>query len=139
MHGLGGSHHGYYGCVTTGLGFRVTLDCGYILLVVQSGGWSHPGDYGHVTPGTVSVEGCHPRPWKWDPRSRVERVHSGYCGHVAPDAGSRRWSLPGDCTHGPQYRFWEVGSLGDCGHVTQSAVSREEADPGDCGLMTICI
>ena len=102
-------------------------------------GVESPGDCGHVIPGTVSVEGCQPRHWKCDPRSRVERVHRGYCGHVTPGAGSRRWSLPGDCTHVPQYRFWEVGSLGDCGHVTQSAVSREEADPGDCGLMTICI
>ena len=139
MHGLGRSHHGYYGCVTTGLGFGVTLDCGYVLLVVQSGGWSHPGDCGCVTPGTVSAEGCQPRHWKCDPRSRVERVHPGYCGHVMPGAGSLRWGLPGDCTHVPQYRFWEVGSLGDCGCVTQSAVSQEEANPGDCGLMTVCI
>ena len=156
MHGLGRSHHEYYGCVTTGLGFGVTLDCGYVLLVVQSGGWSHPGDCGHVTPDTVSAEGCHPRHWKCDPKSRVKRVHHGYCGHVTPGAGCRRWGhtgdfghvtpdagylrwgLPGDCTHVPQYRFWEVGSLGNCGHVTQSAVSGEEADPGDCGIMTIC-
>ena len=49
MHGLGGNHHGYYGCVATGLGFGVTLDCGYVLLVIWSGGWSHPGDCGCVT------------------------------------------------------------------------------------------
>ena len=58
---------------------------------------------------------------------------------MTPDARSLRWGLPGDCTHGPQYRFWEVGSLGDGGHVTQSAVSGEQTDPGDRGLMTICI
>ena len=139
MHGLGGSHHGYYGCVTTGLGFGVTLDCVYVLLVVWSGGVESPWRLWMCDPGTVSAEGCQPRHWNCDPRSRIERVHPGYCGHVMPGAGSLRWGLPGDCTHVPQYRFWEVGSLGDCGRVTQSEESGEEADSGDCGLMTIYI
>ena len=38
MHGLGGSIHGYYGYMTTGLGFGVTLNCEHVLLVVRSEG-----------------------------------------------------------------------------------------------------
>ena len=30
-----------------------------MIVVAESGGWGHPGDYGRVTPGTVSAEGCH--------------------------------------------------------------------------------
>ena len=100
--------------MTTDLGFRVTLDCGYVLLVVRSGGWSHPGDCGHVIPGIVSVEGCHLRHWKCDPRSRVKRVHPGYCENVTPGAGFRRW-----------------GHTGDFGHVTLDAGYLRWGLPGD--------
>ena len=75
--------------MTTGLGFGVTLNCGYVLLVVLS-------EVG-VTLETVDVwphVQCLQRgvtlDWKCDPRSRVESIHPGYCGHVAPCAGSRR-------------------------------------------------
>ena len=59
--------------MATGLGFGVTLDCVYVLLVVWYGGVESPWRLWMCDPGTVSAEGCQPRHWNCDPRSRIER------------------------------------------------------------------
>ena len=76
MHGLGGSIHGYYGCVTTGLGFGVTLNCGYVLLVVLS-------EVG-VTLETVDV---------WPHVQCLQRGVTLDTGNVTPGPGSRAFTL----------------------------------------------
>ena len=93
MHGLGGSYHGNYGCVTTGLGFGVTLDCGYVLLVVWSGGWSHPGDCGHVIP----VAGL---------REQVHHEDGGCVTQVLVWRMQSPWKL---WTCDPRFRIWKEG------------------------------
>ena len=62
MHGLGGSIHGYYGYVTTGLGFGVTLNCGHVPLVVRS--------EGGVTLETVDVSPSN-SVWGWRSSRRM--------------------------------------------------------------------
>ena len=82
MHGLGGSIHGYYGYVTTGLGFGVTLNCGHVLLVVQS--------EGGVTLETVDV---------WPQVQCLQRgVTNRHCGNVTQDP-ALRGGHPRYCGH----------------------------------------
>ena len=132
---------------------------GHVILDARSGDQDHLRDCAHVTPGTVSVEGCHSGHWKCVPRSRVERDHPGYCGHMTPgagfirwghpgvfghaipDAGSVRWDIPGDCVYlfSPDTDSGMWGHPGDCACEMQSAVSGEETDPGKCGHVSQCI
>ena len=42
-----------------GLGSGVTLNCRYVILVAQSGGWDQARHCGCLTRGTVSAEGFH--------------------------------------------------------------------------------
>ena len=76
MHGLGGSIHGYYGYVTTGLGFGVTLNCGHVLLVVRS--------EGGVTLETVDV---------WPQVQCLQRGVTLDTENVTPGPGSRAFTL----------------------------------------------
>ena len=96
----------------------VTLDCGHVIPVTRCGKWGHTGDYGHVSPDTVFVEGYHTRHCgnlTTCPGSRV--CHTEYCRHATPGAGSE---TPGGVTLETVNRGPQV--LGVGGRVTQQPV-----------------
>ena len=91
---------------------------GHVILDARSGDQDHLRDCAHVTPGTVSVEGCHSgHCGNVSPGPGSRGDHPGYCGHMTPgagfirwghpgvfghaipDAGSVRWDIPGDCVY----------------------------------------
>ena len=95
---------------------------GHVTLVARSRGKDHLRDCGHVTPGTVCMDGCHPGHYgNVSPGPGLRGGHPGYRGHMTPGAGSRRWGHPGVF-----------------GHATPDAGSVRWDIPGDCVQVLGC-
>ena len=85
------------------------------------------------------------------PQVQGRRGHPGYCGHITPSAGSRKWGHPGVFGHATldegSVRWAIPGDfvclspvqILECAHETQSAVSGEGTDRGKYRHVSQCI
>ena len=86
---------------------------------------SQLGDSGHVIPGTVSGDVCHPIDRRnVTPGACLGGGHPEDCEGVTTGAWSAKCGVSGDSGHvTPGKGSWRQGHPGECGHVTSDAGS----------------